>query len=507
MFTKKITVQPYELALVFKHKRLTSVLSEGRWSVKGTVQIFDTRKPRVEGDLVDMLWNHNDTSLLQHCEKIETQALEITIVRRKGQIVDIIGPQTQAIFWKGTAPLTFERLSVQGGLTLPEGHDLYNSQNTHWLKFFVDVHPGQSAFALVDVDKTLRDIVRPGERKLYWKDLEVIEVQALHATVSIPKETQIVILSLYPEWLEHFVYVEMKAHELTLVYRGTAFASIVAPTQSGMYLKDNVTRLETIDISDDFRVPHEIAVTLKGHPLAACVEYVEVPEHHMGLLYCDGKLHESLAVGGHAFWKVGRHLRSHVMDLRLQILEVGGQEILTRDKISVRLNLTAGYRIVDPLLVTSKLVDIEAYLYKELQFALRAAVGTRTLDEILDNKGFLDPFIFEFISEKASGLGLALESVGVKDIILPGEMKAILSRVVEAEKSAQANVIRRREETAATRSLLNTARVMEDNPVALRLKELETLERITEKIDSITVHGGLEGILSDLIKIGSGKVT
>ena len=89
----------------------------------------------------------------------------------------------------------------------------------------------------------------------------------------------------------------------------------------------------------------------------------------------------------------------------------------------------------------------------------------------------------------------------MKDIILPGEMKTILARVVEAEKAAQANVIRRREETAATRSLLNTAKVMEDNPIALRMKELETLEKVTEKIDKISVYGGLDSVLKDLVKI------
>ena len=91
--------------------------------------------------------------------------------------------------------------------------------------------------------------------------------------------------------------------------------------------------------------------------------------------------------------------------------------------------------------------------------------------------------------------------VGVKDIVLPGEMKTILAQVVEAGKSAEANVIRRREETAATRSLLNTAKVMEDNPVALRLKELETLERVAERIDKISVFGGLDQVLNGLVKL------
>jgi regulator of protease activity HflC (stomatin/prohibitin superfamily) len=113
----------------------------------------------------------------------------------------------------------------------------------------------------------------------------------------------------------------------------------------------------------------------------------------------------------------------------------------------------------------------------------------------------IDEVVSVHIRKAVEGFGLMVESVGVKDIILPGDMKAILTKVVEAEKSAQANVIRRREETAATRSLLNTAKVMEDNPVALRLKELETLEKVTEKVDKISVFGGLDGVLKDLVKI------
>ena len=105
------------------------------------------------------------------------------------------------------------------------------------------------------------------------------------------------------------------------------------------------------------------------------------------------------------------------------------------------------------------------------------------------------------VHSKLADYGLRLDGVGVKDIVLPGEMKTILAQVVEAGKSAEANVIRRREETAATRSLLNTAKVMEDNPVALRLKELETLERVAERIDKISVFGGLDQVLNGLVKL------
>ena len=109
--------------------------------------------------------------------------------------------------------------------------------------------------------------------------------------------------------------------------------------------------------------------------------------------------------------------------------------------------------------------------------------------------------MFDHVVEKFAEIGIDVKSIGVKDIILPGDMKDILAKVVEAEKAAQANVIRRREETNATRSLLNTAKVMEDNSVALRLKEMETLEMVTEKIGNISVYGGLDSVMSELVRI------
>lgn len=163
------------------------------------------------------------------------------------------------------------------------------------------------------------------------------------------------------------------------------------------------------------------------------------------------------------------------------------------------MNVTAGYKIVDGRLATSSLSDYKDFIYEEIQFALRAAIGSRTLDGLLENKNETDEQILGYMKQKAEAQGIAIVSLGIKDLILPGEIKAILGKVVEAEKAAQANVIRRREETAATRSLMNTAKVMEDNPVALRLKELETLEKITERIEHLNVYGGLEGLLKQIV--------
>ena len=98
---------------------------------------------------------------------------------------------------------------------------------------------------------------------------------------------------------------------------------------------------------------------------------------------------------------------------------------------------------------------------------------------------------------KWKAYGVRVGEIAIKDIILPGDVRDILNQVVTAEKQAQANLIRRREETAATRSLLNTAKLMEDNPLLVRLKELETLERVAEKVEKITVVDGLNGLLTE----------
>ena len=103
--------------------------------------------------------------------------------------------------------------------------------------------------------------------------------------------------------------------------------------------------------------------------------------------------------------------------------------------------------------------------------------------------------------------------IGVKDVILPGDVRELLNKVVEAERTAKANLIRRQEETAATRSLLNTARLMEDNPLLLRLKELEALEKLVEKVGRIDLHtgnaaGGLDALLQNLYRLrGEGDAT
>ena len=306
-----------------------------------------------------------------------------------------------------------------------------------------------------------------------------------------------------------FVRVELAETQVGLRTENGALVEVLAPATRRLYWKDIVdVKVEVIDIGVSAEVLATIVARLVQTQLRqravtglAGVLQVQVPEHGAGILWIDGKVERLLAAGSYAFWKFNRNVSVELVDLRLQAIEVTGQEILTRDKVSLRLNLSATWRYTDVLRAHTQLAKPADHLYRELQFGLRAAVGTRTLDELLENKTVIDEVVTAQVKSKLADYGLQLDGVGVKDIVLPGEMKTILAQVVEAGKSAEANVIRRREETAATRSLLNTAKVMEDNPVALRLKELETLERVAERIDKISVFGGLDQVLNGLVKL------
>ncbi len=306
-----------------------------------------------------------------------------------------------------------------------------------------------------------------------------------------------------------FVRVELSETQVGLRSENGALVELLAPATRRLYWKGQVdVRVEVLDISASAEVQSAVVARLVQTQLRqravaglSGVLQVQVPEHGAGVLWVDGQVERLLSAGSYAFWKFNRNVAVEAVDLRLQAVEVAGQEILTRDKVGLRLNLSATWRYTDVLKAFTQLQKPAEHLYRELQFGLRAAVGTRLLDELLENKTTIDEVVTAHVRSKLAAYGIELDGVGVKDIVLPGEMKTILAQVVEAQKAAEANVIRRREETAATRSLLNTAKVMEGNPIALRMKELETLERVAERIDKISVFGGLDQVLNGLVKL------
>ena len=350
-------------------------------------------------------------------------------------------------------------------------------------------------------------VLDAGEHRLPWfntPDVLVINTDGSE----IPEALAEYLRRFQPTWVEQYcVVADLTDTEAGALYVNGVLQEILPPGTRCLYWRAEealkLVRMDTRQVSVPVEVMNAVLQprrngTVKGRE---AILTVQVPAWHVGVLKIDGETQTLLPPGLTAYWKVNHLIEAEVVDTRLQVLEVGGQEILTKDKVNLRLNLAANWRYGDVLLAFGQLTKPLDHLYRELQFALREAVGTRTLDELLEDKQVIDEVVIAQVKARMTPFGIEVASLGVKDIVLPGDMKAILSQLVEAEKSAQANVIRRREETAATRSLLNTAKVMENNPVALRLKELETLERVAERIDKISVFGGLDQVLHGLVNI------
>jgi regulator of protease activity HflC (stomatin/prohibitin superfamily) len=181
-------------------------------------------------------------------------------------------------------------------------------------------------------------------------------------------------------------------------------------------------------------------------------------------------------------------------------MNITGQEILTKDKVSLRLNLVCVYKINDFIKIVTEIDDYAEQMRVAAQLAVREYVGKLPLDEILENKDQISVFLLQALKSQEAKFFVEILGADVKDIILPGEIREIMNTVLVAEKRAQANVITRREEVASTRSLLNTAKLLEENQILYKLKELEYVERIFEHVGSISLNGSGD-LLNQLLNV------
>jgi hypothetical protein len=351
-------------------------------------------------------------------------------------------------------------------------------------------------------------LLEPGKASVFdWSgELSVEVVKVMRAELT--PEKALLMQKTHPSLAaENLVIVQAGPTEVALVSFDGDPKHLVLPNTTRAFWK-TLTRVdvEMIDTAAEMRIAkkHLDKIDLSR---AAIAVTATVEPHEAALLIVDGELKEVLKPGRYAFWQVGRTVRITKVDLRPQPLEVTAQEILTKDRVSIRVTLTAFYKVTDPVLAATSTADLSNTLYRLVQFAIREAVATRSLDDILAARDTIDQEVRAYVEGRAKALGAEIGEIGVKDVILPGDVRDLLNKVVEAERVAKANLIRRQEETAATRSLLNTAKLMENNPLLLRLKELEALEKLVEKVGRIDLHaggsGGLDALLNKLYTLES----
>jgi regulator of protease activity HflC (stomatin/prohibitin superfamily) len=348
--------------------------------------------------------------------------------------------------------------------------------------------------------------IRSHEKGLFFKDKEFRGIldEGSHWFLDPLLKVRVDVVSQRDPWLVHrdldlvvksgllekeAVVLDLKDHERALVWIDGRFERVLGPGLYALWTKFREVRTELID-ARSVRFEHrDLNVILASPGVESFIESFVVEEGFVGILFRDGEYVQTFGPGRYLFWKDAGRIRLHPVDMRELLLDISGQEILTADKVTLRLNAAISYRITDARKAVCGVENFSQALYREAQLALRGMIGSRGLDSLLGDRDGVSRELGEIMRKRAAAFGVQVVTLGIRDLILPGEIKELLNKVIEAQKAAEANLIVRREETAAMRSQVNTARLLENNPTLMRLRELEVLEKVGGNSDLKVILG------------------
>jgi SPFH domain / Band 7 family len=349
--------------------------------------------------------------------------------------------------------------------------------------------------ALVFKNGGYKKMLQPGNYWLWFNETAIVYDITKPFTASI----ELNILLQDAELANALQIIEVSDNEIVLQYRDGLLKQVLTAGRYAFW-KNVINNYEFIkaDVSKIDITENISRAVLQNKLVAPYVRTYTVENFEKAVLFIDGKYVQTLPAGVYYWWKNNVTILVGKADTRMQQIEINGQEILTKDKAALRINGYAQYKVADIEKALLQNKDYERQLYVAFQLALREYIGGLAFDELLEKKETIVPFILEAVKIAAENLGVEVNGFGIRDIILPGDVKDIMNKVLVAEKNAQANSIMRREETASTRSLLNTAKLMEDNTMLWKLKEMEYVEKIADKISNISVSGN--GALIEQLK-------
>ncbi|HEY7116846.1 MAG TPA: slipin family protein [Tepidisphaeraceae bacterium] len=342
------------------------------------------------------------------------------------------------------------------------------------------------------------DVLMPGTYRVAFWNVRRDQVSVVETTRSKFEHGQLDVLLTHGGLRDQLHVVDLNDTQRALVWKDDRLAHVLGPGRHAFWKTPYAIQIAVYDVNQ-FRFTHPRLQAILQH--AEAVKHLDgvfVDAHEDVLLYRDGTLVETLRQGLHVFWRGTGKVTWKTVDRRELIADVAGQEIMTADKVTLRVNLLVTYQVADALKAVTAVADHAQALYRDAQLALRAAVGTRTLDALLSDKESVGGEVRNALGTRAGEYGVRVTAVGLRDIVLPGDMKTLLNQVIAATKEAEANLIRRREETAAARSQANTAKLLAENPALARLKELELLKEVLAGTKATFVFG--QGDLSEQVR-------
>ncbi|TIW59393.1 MAG: slipin family protein, partial [Mesorhizobium sp.] len=179
----------------------------------------------------------------------------------------------------------------------------------------------------------------------------------------------------------HFTVVRTGRTDVAVIERDGNLHAVLAPDRKLVLWTDaGPWKVTLVDTSADLAIDPALMRRLGQARKTELMSVHPVVDGQAGLLFVDGALARTLAAGVHGFWNVGRMVQMKVVDLKRQSLDVAGQEVLTKDRVTIRVNIAAEYRVLDPVKAVSAVKDFSEALYRALQYAFRKTLGALTLD-------------------------------------------------------------------------------------------------------------------------------
>ena len=480
----KIVILEQQRGLVFQNGKLEKVLETGKHNIINTqkkVEILDMEKPLCS-EYCTLETLLQQPQIAKQTVMVEVKDQEVALHYVDGHFYGLL-KTGKYVFWNVWKKHTFEIIDIKEATPCDD-----------MPKYIFDKMPSTMKIVILEQQKglvfqngKLTKILETGKYMIYdnQKEVEILDMEQPLYSEYCTVET----LLQQPQIAEQTVMVEVKDQEVALHYVDDNFHELL---KTGKYVFWNVWKKHTFQMVDitEPAVSDDIPKYIFDKIPSTHYIRVEVAAYEKARLYYDKTLVRLLDTGIYYFWKTSTKVQAGIVDMRLLQMEVNGQEVLTQDKVTIRVNFVCHYKITDYVKVLTEIDDYKEQMHVAIQLALREYVAKYRMDELLENKQEVSDFVFQKLKEKEEMFYVDILDAGIKDLILPGDVRDIMNTVLLAEKRAQANVITRREEVASTRSLLNTAKLMEENKILYQLKKLEYLERICENVGNIQVNGG-----------------